>query len=120
MSSEFGFSSPLWMAKAVVAYAPEFFIRKAIVEVLDLLWREAHEEEGEMVSAEEVFERVIQVAVLGEYVGNSFEINNVDLEFDEDWGDSSEEPPSLTPEQQTIMEKFRKILGIDDDEVEDE
>lgn len=120
MSFEFGFSSPLWMAKAVVSHAPDFFVRKAIVEVLEMLWRDVHDESDSTISAEEVFERVVQIAVLGEYYGNSTEINEFDFEFEDEWGDKSEVSTDLTAEQQTIMEKFRKILGIDDDEVEDE
>lgn len=58
---ERGFNSPLWMAKAVVCTANAELLRIAVCDVMDFLWSE------EEVDAEDVFDRIVQVATTGRY-----------------------------------------------------
>ena len=59
--AEYGFSSPLWMAKAVVCTSNAELLRIAVCNVLDFLWTE------EEVDSEDVFDRIVQVATTGKY-----------------------------------------------------
>ena len=59
---EYGFSSHLWMAKAVVALADQKQLRLAVISALEVLWTQ------EDVCVEEVFDRIVQICATGKYV----------------------------------------------------
>lgn len=63
---EHGFSSPLWMAKAVVCNASSDLLRVAVCNVLDRLWSD------DTVDVEQVFERIVQISTTGRYVEPKF------------------------------------------------
>ena len=63
---EHGFSSPLWMAKAVVCNADAKLLRFAVCNVLDRLWSD------ETLDVEQVFERIVQISTTGRYVEPKF------------------------------------------------
>lgn len=69
---EHGFSSPLWMAKAVVCNASSELLRVAVCNVLDKLWSD------DTVDVEQVFERIVQISTTGRYVEPKF--SQVDYE----------------------------------------
>lgn len=58
---EHGFSSPLWMAKAVVCNASSELLRVAVCNVLDRMWSD------DTVDVEQVFERIVQISSTGRY-----------------------------------------------------
>lgn len=58
---EHGFSSPLWMAKAVVCNASSELLRIAVCNVMDRLWSD------DTVDVEQVFERIVQISTTGRY-----------------------------------------------------
>lgn len=58
---EHGFSSPLWMAKAVVSSANAGLLRIAVCNVLDRLWSDGS------LDVEQVFERIVQISSTGRY-----------------------------------------------------
>lgn len=63
---EHGFSSPLWMAKAVICNASSELLRIAVCNVIDKLWSD------DTVDAEQVFERIVQISTTGRYVEPKF------------------------------------------------
>lgn len=63
---EHGFSSTLWMAKAVVCNASSELLRIAVCNVMDRLWSDGS------LDVEQVFERIVQISTTGRYVEPKF------------------------------------------------
>lgn len=59
---EYGFNSPLWMAKMIVLGADPHLLAHAVVEVMDYIWNDEHPE------ADEIFDRLVQVSMTGQYL----------------------------------------------------
>lgn len=63
MNEEFGFKSPLWMARAVIDGASPYLLKLAVNDLMVAAWNS----EYNCMDIEEIFERLIQVSKLGEY-----------------------------------------------------
>lgn len=106
---EFGFSSPLWMAKAVVCTADAHLLRAAVCDVLSYLW--GADEEG--IDPSEVFERIVQISTRGEYV--PVEISREDYEAAVKVADEIIER-NIDGEVEEFRKELDETLGGDDDD----
>lgn len=111
---EFGFTSPEWLAKAVVANAHPTLVKKAVVELIGAFHRE------EVNSGLEAIDRLVQVSAVGSYTPpephvHSHTVASFGLNDD---GTISED---LTPEQESAVQDFmRSLFGDDYDKEEDD
>lgn len=60
---EYGFESPLFMAKAVIAQADPNYLKVAVAELMNAMWYS----ESACINTDEVFDRLVQVTATGSY-----------------------------------------------------
>ena len=58
---EYGFSSPLWLAKAVVGGADCELVRYAVLDVMNYMWT------AEVINPDEIYDRLVQISTNGFY-----------------------------------------------------
>lgn len=97
---EYGFESPLWMARAVIAQAPTPLLRKAVDELLQELWRSS--EDG--TPTDEIFDRLVQVSTTGRYTPSQLSATVL--------YSSDEEGETLSEADEKTMREFNE--GLDD------
>lgn len=106
-SIEFGWSSPLWMARALIWNAEPALLRLAVNDILNLLWA------SDEVDADEIFERIVQICATGKYV--PVEITQQQYEETMKLADEM-----LQKSEDEEVEKFRQemddFLGGDEDD----
>ncbi len=111
MSIEYGASSMLWMSKAVISQSDPRYVKLAVCELLDVLWRSEH------VCVDEIFDRLVQVSTVGKYTAP----DNVDAEVEEALRIADELIEKSIDEE---VERFREILDglpqVPDEKEDDE
>ena len=63
---EYGFSSPLWLAKAVVGGADCELVRNAVLDVMNYMWA------AEVINPDEIYDRLVQISTNGFYAPAEF------------------------------------------------
>lgn len=63
---EYGFSSPLWLAKAVVGGADCELVRYAALDVMNYMWT------ADVINPDEIYDRLVQISTNGFYAPAEF------------------------------------------------
>ena len=63
---EYGFSSPLWLAKAVGGGADCELVRYAVLDVMNYMWT------AEVINPDEIYDRLVQISTNGFYAPAEF------------------------------------------------
>lgn len=119
---EYGFMSPLWQAKVIIARADTLKLRSAVIELMNALWT------NDRMTTEEVFDRLVQVSTTGDYTPPSdvrYEVEDA-LRMADEILEKYEVSEDLPPEQEAEVLEFREYMerlmggGEDDDDGEDD
>lgn len=124
---EYGFESPLFMAKAVIAQADPRYLKVAVSELMSAMWYS----EGNCIDKDEVFDRLVQVTATGSYrpsevateevrqaVAMADEmLSNIDSDAMESF---KEELDQLPGTEDDWLDRFKKNPENEDEEEEEE
>lgn len=107
-----GFEDNVWLAKAVIAYAPPRLVKTAVMDLISAY------QDGTVESAFDAIDRVVQISVTGQYRPSEL---NIRESLDGVRGLMEED---LTEEEEKQVEEWKNLLdGImtrDEDEGEDD
>lgn len=120
---DWGFESPLFMARAVISNAPAPYLRKAVDELLKAAW----EKDTACIPIDEVFDRLVQVASVGSFTpseipssmvaGAGEELSEADEATLKGFNEMLEKIPEFDPDNPAKW--MKDLLGEGDAEEED-
>lgn len=118
MYSSRGFNDPVWMAQVIMLRADPYLVKKSVIDLMQYLDGFAAGEEEEEFAMDELFDRLVQVAVRGEYTrpdGGYYETSEEVATGDADGTIQFTE--QLTEEQEKMISDFAEIMkeGLSDD-----
>lgn len=117
---DWGFESPLFMARAVISNAPAPYLRKAVDELLKAAW----EKDTACIPIDEVFDRLVQVSSVGSFTPSEIpssmvadtavELSEADEAIVKGFNETLEKIPEFDPENPAKW--MKDLLGDAEEE----